>query len=89
MKALLVHIAYCSLQVALPEREYLKPALAASTKPDAKAYEFDACLNGSTTQVNRLGSSASVLPASNSGPVTVLQKEAQPAFLVHKMSDKH
>lgn len=40
-----------SVQVVLPEREFSKPAIAASAKPDAKAYEFDACLTGSTTQV--------------------------------------
>jgi hypothetical protein len=40
-----------SVQVVLPEREFSKPAIAASSKPDAKAYEFDACLTGSTTQV--------------------------------------
>lgn len=40
-----------SVQIALPEREFSKPAIAASSKPDAKAYEFDACLKGSTTQV--------------------------------------
>lgn len=43
-----------SVQVVLPEREFAKPAIAASTKADAKAYTFDACLTGSTTQVNRL-----------------------------------
>jgi hypothetical protein len=40
-----------SVQIMLPEREFSKPALAASSKPDAKSYEFDACLPGSTTQV--------------------------------------
>lgn len=40
-----------SVQIALPEREFSKPAIAASSKPDAKAYEFDACLTGNTTQV--------------------------------------
>lgn len=39
-----------SVQVVLPEREFSKPAIAATSKPDAKAYEFDACLPGSTTQ---------------------------------------
>ncbi|WIA39218.1 hypothetical protein OEZ86_005342 [Tetradesmus obliquus] len=38
------------VQVALAERETSKPALAAATRPDAKAYTFDACLTGSTTQ---------------------------------------
>ncbi|KAF8064573.1 DA1 [Scenedesmus sp. PABB004] len=36
--------------VALPERETGKPALAASTRPDARAFAFDACMPGSTTQ---------------------------------------
>jgi hypothetical protein len=41
-----------SVQVTLPDkRETSKPALAASTRPDAKVYEFDACLPGHTTQV--------------------------------------
>jgi hypothetical protein len=44
-----------SVQVMLPEREFSKPAIAASSKPDAKAYEFDACLTGSTTQVSPAG----------------------------------
>lgn len=39
------------VQVALPEKETSKPAIAASARPDAKAYSFDACLTGSTTQV--------------------------------------
>ncbi|WIA18923.1 hypothetical protein OEZ85_003594 [Tetradesmus obliquus] len=38
------------VQVALAERETSKPALAAATRPNAKAYTFDACLTGSTTQ---------------------------------------
>jgi hypothetical protein len=44
-----------SVQVELPAREYTKPALAAATKPDAKSYQFDACLTGSTTQVTEMG----------------------------------
>jgi hypothetical protein len=43
-----------SVQVLLNEREFAKPAIAASTKVDAKAYTFDACLTGSTTQVRRV-----------------------------------
>eukprot|EP00775_Hariotina_reticulata_P004387 gene4387-4641_t len=38
------------IQVMPPEKETSKPALAVNARPDAKAYEFDACLNGSTSQ---------------------------------------
>jgi hypothetical protein len=73
-----------SVQVMLPEREFSKPAIAASSKPDAKAYEFDACLTGSTTQVSPAGlcwhSSSllrSVLDLCNSAPAQTSQLQSK------------
>eukprot|EP00879_Flechtneria_rotunda_P029460 GHRR01031868.1.p1 GENE.GHRR01031868.1~~GHRR01031868.1.p1 ORF type:complete len:418 (+),score=140.33 GHRR01031868.1:1406-2659(+) len=40
----------CKVQVALPDKDSVKPSLAAPSRPDAKAYEFDSCVTGSTTQ---------------------------------------
>lgn len=50
-----------TVQIQLPEREFTKPAIAACSKPDAKSWEFDACLTGSTTQVCAEGSVVSIL----------------------------
>jgi len=48
------------VQVLVPERQHEKPLLAAS-RPDARAFEFDACLPGSITQV-RLRDASSYMP---------------------------
>lgn len=67
-------------QVVLPEKETSKPALAASTRPDAKAYGFDACLTGNTTQViQRMTSSLHSLHASASTAAAWTQQHAQHA----------